>query len=114
MRMEYMRYSKFNRIGKNVSEHEVNIAKNKLKASILLQLDGTTSIAEDIGRQVLSLGRRLSTEEIYNRIDAVSAKDIRRIVRGHFEDQCPAVSAIGKTEELPDYNQIRGWTYWVL
>jgi len=110
----YEIFNEFNRIGKNVSDHEVNIAKNKLKASILLSLDGTTSIAEDIGRQVLSLGRRLSTEEIYNRIDNVSAKDIRRIVRGHFEDQCPAVSAIGKTEELPDYNQLRGWTYWVL
>jgi len=92
----------------------VNRAKNKLKASVLLQLDGTTSIAEDIGRQILGLGRRLSTSEIYSEIDKVSAKDIRRIIRTHFEDQCPAVSAIGKTEEIPDYNQIRGWTYWVV
>jgi len=97
----YEIFQEFNRIGKNVSETEVQRAKDKLKASILLQLDGTTSIAEDIGRQVLALGRRLSTTEVYQRIDAVSAKDVRRILRGHFEDQCPAVSAIGKTEEIP-------------
>jgi len=110
----YEIFNEFNRLGKNVSDTEVNRAKNKLKASVLLQLDGTTSIAEDIGRQILGLGRRLSTSEIYSEIDKVSAKDIRRIIRTHFEDQCPAVSAIGKTEEIPDYNQIRGWTYWVL
>ncbi|PRP87040.1 hypothetical protein PROFUN_04776 [Planoprotostelium fungivorum] len=109
----YEVFNEFNRIGKNISDAEVDRAKTKLKASVLLQLDGTTAIAEDIGRQVLAYGRRLSLPEIYARIDAVSAKDIRRVIKGHFEDQCPAVAAVGKTEELPDYNQIRGWTYWM-
>jgi len=109
----YEVFNEFNRIGKNVSELEVDRARTKLKASILLQLDGTTAVAEDIGRQVLAYGRRLSVPEIYARIDAVTAKDVRRVIRDHFEDQCPAIAAVGKTEDLPDYNQMRGWTYWI-
>jgi len=105
--------NEFNRISKNVSEEEVERAKNKLKASMLMNLDGTTPIAEDIGRQVLTSGRRLAIPEAFAKIDLIRAKDVMRVVKDHFEDQCPAVAAVGKTEELPDYNQIRGWTYWM-
>jgi processing peptidase subunit beta len=109
----YEVFNEYNRIGKNVSKDEVERAKNKLKASILMNLDGTTAVAEDIGRQILTYGRRLTPAEIFTRIDAVSQDDIRRIVKDHCEDVCPAVAGIGATEELPDYNQIRGWTYWM-
>jgi len=109
----YEVFNEFNRIGKNISEEETNRAKAKLKASIVLKLDGTTAIAEDIGRQVLTYGRRLPISEVFERIDQVTAKDVRRVVSNNFEDQCPAVAAVGRTEDLPDYNQIRGWTYWM-
>ena len=33
-------------------------AKNLLKTNMLLQLDGTTPVCEDIGRQMLCYGRR--------------------------------------------------------
>jgi processing peptidase subunit beta len=106
-------FNEFNRISKNISSEEVERAKRKLKASILMQLDGTSAIAEDIGRQIFSHGRRLSVSETFAVIDAITNKDVTRVVKEHFEDQCPAVAAVGKTEELPDYNQIRGWTYWM-
>ncbi|NEU33109.1 insulinase family protein, partial [bacterium LRH843] len=37
----------------SVTEAEVARAKNLLKTNMLLQLDGTTPICEDIGRQIL-------------------------------------------------------------
>jgi processing peptidase subunit beta len=37
---------------------KVDRAKNLLKTNMLLQLDGTTPICEDIGRQMLCYGRR--------------------------------------------------------
>lgn len=46
--------------------------------STLMALDGSLPIAEDIGRQVLSLGRRLTPAEVYMRIDAITVDDIRR------------------------------------
>ena len=61
----------WSRMSINVSEAEVERAKAQLKASILLSLDGTTAVAEDIGRQIITTGRRLSPEEV-ERVVAVS------------------------------------------
>jgi len=38
------------RLTSNVTETEVNRAKQLLKTSLLLQLDGSTPVCEDIGR----------------------------------------------------------------
>ena len=48
------------RLATSVTDFEVNRAKNLLKTNMLLQLDGTTPICEDIGRQVriMSFGPR--------------------------------------------------------
>jgi len=108
----YEVFNEYNRVGKNITAEEVERAKNKLKASILMQLDGTTAVAEDIGRQILTNGRRLTPAETFARIDAIKVSDVMRVAKEHCEDVDPAVAAIGTTEELPDYNQIRGWTYW--
>ena len=43
------------RLATSVTDFEVNRAKNLLKTNMLLQLDGTTPICEDIGRQVSSI-----------------------------------------------------------
>ena len=45
----------------SITDFEVDRAKNLLKTNMLLQLDGTTPICEDIGRQMLCYGRRLAT-----------------------------------------------------
>jgi len=100
------------RIAKIVSEAEVERAKSKLKASILMHLDGTTSIADDIGRQILAHGRRLSAAEIFLRINAITTKDVMRVASEHCEDVDPVIAAVGPSALLPDYNRIRGWTYW--
>ena len=39
-----------------ITDFEVERAKNLLKTNLLLQLDGTTPICEDIGRYGLELG----------------------------------------------------------
>lgn len=52
-----------------VTEAEVERAKNLLKTNMLLQLDGTTPICEDIGRQLLCYNRRIPLHELEKRID---------------------------------------------
>ncbi|CAF4646646.1 unnamed protein product, partial [Rotaria magnacalcarata] len=44
-------------------------AKKLFKTNMLLALDGSTPICEDIGRQLLSYGRRLPLHELNARID---------------------------------------------
>ena len=57
------------RLCTNVTDMEVQRAKNILKANLLLQLDGTTPVCEDIGRQMLCYGRRIPLQEMDERIE---------------------------------------------
>lgn len=67
--MLYNIQSEWMRLCTSVTESEVTRAKNLLKTNLLLQLDGTTPICEDIGRQALCYGRRLPIHELIYRID---------------------------------------------
>lgn len=57
------------RMSSQITEHEVERAKNQLKTHLMIQLDGTTPICEDIGRQMLVYGRRVPVSEMLARID---------------------------------------------
>ncbi|KAL9640332.1 MAG: hypothetical protein Q9164_000335 [Protoblastenia rupestris] len=97
----------WSRLSYNVSEAETERAKAQLKASILLSLDGTTAVAEDIGRQIVTTGRRMNPEEVERIIGAISEKDVMDFARRKLWDQDVAVSAVGSIEGLLDYNRIR-------
>ncbi|CAL1713564.1 unnamed protein product [Somion occarium] len=89
------------------TETEVERAKSQLKASLLLSLDGTTAIAEDIGRQLVTSGRRLSPAQLENAVDAVTPAEIKRVAQKYLWDQDIAIAALGPVEGLLDYNRIR-------
>jgi processing peptidase subunit beta len=71
-------------------------------------LDGTTAVAEDIGRQLVTTGRRLSPEEVERAVGAVTEEDVLSFARRKLWDRDIAVSALGRIEGLFDYNRIRG------
>jgi processing peptidase subunit beta len=91
-----------------VSENELRRAKNRVQAACL-SLDGNTAVMEDIGRQILTLGRRMSAAEIYQRIESVSSCDIRRIAREYLVNTPLAGSALGRVNGLPDYNHLMAY-----
>lgn len=95
----------------NVDETALEQAKNNLKMSTLAMLDGTDAVCEDIGRSVLTYGRRMHPTEVMERIEAVDANAIKATANRYFYDRDPAVAAIGCLHELPDYNRLRRWTY---
>ncbi|KAI1546091.1 mitochondrial-processing peptidase subunit beta [Pyrenophora tritici-repentis] len=95
------------RLSMNVTSAEVERAKAQLKASLLLALDGTTAVAEDIGRQIVTTGRRLAPEEIERVVGRISEKDVMQFARNRLWDKDVAVSAVGQIEGLLDYNRIR-------
>lgn len=86
---------------------EVERAKSQLKAGLLLGLDGTTAIAEDIGRQLVTSGRRLTPKQIENAVDAVTPAEIKRVAQNYLWDKDISVAALGSIEGLLDYNRIR-------
>ena len=97
----------WSRLSFNVTEAETERAKAQLKASILLSLDGTTAVAEDVGRQIVTTGRRMEPNEIERVIGQITEKDVMRFANKYLWDKDVAVSAVGSIEGLLDYNRIR-------
>ncbi|RMD40965.1 hypothetical protein DV735_g4148, partial [Chaetothyriales sp. CBS 134920] len=97
----------WSRLSLNVTEAEVERAKAQLKASILLSLDGTTAIAEDIGRQIITTGRHADPAEIETVINRITANDVMRWAEKKLWDQDIAISAVGRIEGMLDYQRIR-------
>jgi len=89
------------------TEAEVGRAKNQLKAALLFGLDGSTALAEDIGRQIVTMGRRASPQEVEAAVDAVSLEDVKRVAQKYIWDKDIAIAALGQTEGLLDYSRIR-------
>ncbi|KAL1405826.1 Mitochondrial-processing peptidase subunit beta [Vanrija albida] len=86
---------------------EVERAKQQLKASLLLGLDGSTAIAEDIGRQIITTGKRYTPKEIERYVNAVTEEDIKRVANKYLWDQDFALAAVGRVEGILDYSRLR-------
>merc|ERR1711865_626155 len=117
----YIQMNEMVRMVHKVSDWEVERAKNQLKTTLAMQLDSTSATCEDIGRQVLTYGRRLPMEELFARIDAVNAAAINSAASEYIDDQDLAFVSLGPKEDpkahprkvVPDYNWLRRRTYWL-
>jgi len=89
------------------TELEVERAKNQLKASLLLSLDGSTQIAEDVGRQLVTTGSRMTPKQIEFVVDGVTVADVQRVAKQYLWDKDFALTGLGRIEGLLDYNRIR-------
>jgi len=98
----------WSRLSQSVSQAEVERAKAQLKASILLSLDSTTAVAEDVGRQLVTTGRRMTPSEVEKAVSAVTEQDVMAFAQKKLWDKDIAISAVGKIEGLLDYMRIRG------
>jgi processing peptidase subunit beta len=96
-----------------VDENHLEETKNQLKMSVFSHLDGSSTICEDIGRQMLTFGRRMHPSEVVARIEAVDAAAVKDCANRYFYDRDHALAAIGPLNELQDYNAIRRQSHWL-
>lgn len=96
-----------------VSDEDVIRACNQLKSSLLGKSNGISGVAEDVGRQLLTYGRRIPFAELFARIDAVDARAVKRAADRFLFDKDIAIAAMGPIKGLPDYNWFRRRTYWL-
>jgi len=89
------------RVGFDVTEEALEVAKSQVLTSILAQLDGTTSICEEIGNQILVYNRRIPMLEVLKRIDNVTIESVRRACTRYVYDQKPVLSVLGNIDKLP-------------
>ncbi|ORY00681.1 mitochondrial processing peptidase beta subunit [Basidiobolus meristosporus CBS 931.73] len=105
----YFAQKELNRYSTTVSEGEVERAKQQLKAALLLNLDSTTSIANDIGTQIAIKGQRDEPKAIERLINQITLKDVKRVADERLWDKEIAVVGLGPIEALPDFNRVRGF-----
>uniref|UniRef100_A0A0B7BLU0 Mitochondrial-processing peptidase subunit beta n=1 Tax=Arion vulgaris TaxID=1028688 RepID=A0A0B7BLU0_9EUPU len=96
-----------------VKESEVERARNMMITNVLLHLNGSTPVCDDIGRQLLSYGRRIPIEELELRLKAINSETLREVAMKYIYDKCPAVVGVGPVEGLTDYNRLRAGMYWL-
>jgi processing peptidase subunit beta len=89
---------------RSITPAELLRAKNRVKTAYLIQLNSTEEISGEIGRQLLTLGRRLTPIEAFLRIDAITIDDVQRVAWNSFRDVDPVVAAMGPLKYFPDYN----------
>jgi processing peptidase subunit beta len=95
------------------SDEDVARGKAQLKFQLLQQMDGTSPTCEEIGRQILTYGRRMSLAETFARIDAIDASDVERVADAIIWDQEVAFAAVGSgLKNVYDMTAMRRGTFW--
>jgi predicted Zn-dependent peptidase len=78
-----------------VDEEELERNKDQLKASLMLNLESTSSRMSSLAQQEMTLGRFISPDEIISNVDAVTAEDVRRLANEIFKPEELAVTVLG-------------------
>lgn len=89
-----------------ISDEEVERSKAQLKASLVLALDDLSAIAEDIGRQVVNTGFRLSPEEVFERVERITRQDVVDWANYRLRDKPIAMCALGNCSTLPSHREL--------
>lgn len=93
----------------DVSDVELSRARNMLKCNVLTQLESRLILFEDIGRQILTYGKRENAATTCAKIDSVTAEDIRNLAQTMLK-QRPTLAATGShTEFVPEYDKVLQW-----
>jgi predicted Zn-dependent peptidase len=81
-----------------VTEEEMRRAKDHLKGSFVLGLESTSSRMGNLARQELYFKRFFSLDEMLERIEKVTAKEVQALAQQFFDPQSMAVAMLGRLE----------------
>ena len=83
-----------------VSSEELENAKNHLKGSMILGLEGSSSRMFNLARNDLYHGRQIETQEILDNITAVTIADLQHVAMELFQHSNYGVVVVGELEHL--------------
>ena len=83
-----------------VSTEELENAKNHLKGSVILSLEGSSSRMFNLARNDLYYERQITTEEILTAISAVTISDVQHIAMELFQHSNYGVVVVGDLDHL--------------
>lgn len=95
-------------LASSVDEAIVDRAKRSLLTNLLLMLDGSTPVCEDIGRQLLCYGRRIPIPELTARIESITVEQLREVCQRVFLEGQISTAVVGKVQFWPCREEIQG------
>ena len=84
-----------NAVREPVTADELQLAKEQATSSVLLSLESSGARAGALARQEIIHGRRISPDEMLQRIDAVTQEDTLRVAQECFTTSALALGALG-------------------
>jgi len=84
----------------HVSEEELSRAKAQLKGSLMLSLESSTARMSNLARQEMYFDRFFSLDEIIERIESVTANQLREMSQQLFQQEKIAVTVLGNLDGL--------------
>uniref|UniRef100_A0A8C9GMC5 Mitochondrial-processing peptidase subunit beta-like n=1 Tax=Piliocolobus tephrosceles TaxID=591936 RepID=A0A8C9GMC5_9PRIM len=97
----------------SITEEEVEIAKIHLKTQLMNIFENSSTMAEEIARQVLVYGRTVTLSEFFMRLNEIDTEEIKRVAWKYLHDRDIAVAAMGALHGMPQYIDLRQKTYWL-
>ncbi len=88
-----------------VSDIELQRAKAQVKSAILMSLESSSAVSEKLARQLLLFKRSIPIKETIDKIEAVSAEDIRSVAEVIFSTR-PTYALVGNIDGHIDYDNI--------
>jgi predicted Zn-dependent peptidase len=82
-------------VRESVGEEELRLVKDQAISSILLALESSSMRAGSLARQEIIHGRRITPDEIIERLEAVTPEDMQRLAGEFFTSDSLALAALG-------------------
>jgi len=88
-----------------ISATELSRAKNATIAAVNFNLESKAIVCEDIGRQLLTYGERVSAEQFVKDVNALSAKDLQACAKALIKTPL-TMASLGQIEGVPKYDDV--------
>ena len=79
----------------DVTEEELRLAKDQAISSILLGLESSSARASTLARQEIIHGRRISPDEVIEKIRAITTEELKAVAREYFTSERMSLGALG-------------------
>lgn len=89
-----------------VSDEELHRAKESLKGHLALSLESSNALAFYVGGEEVSTGKPLTVDEVFSKIDAVTADEIQKTAREIFKKESLNLAIIGPFKEKEKFEKL--------
>lgn len=90
----------------SISEREVERSRAQIRAGLMMALESPAARAGQIARQILVHGRVMDMDEISEKIEKVTAADVRRVALETFTKTTPTLTTVGPVKGVMSVDEL--------